>query len=99
MQLANLDLSPKDRVLLESIFAKYINDLEFYAFGSRVVGNNKPYSDLDLAYKVIKENTLYRLKDDLAESDVSITIDFVNMDEISDEFRKHIETNMKKLAN
>ncbi len=34
---------------------------------------------------------IYLLKDEISESNISITVDFVNLDHVSIEFREHID--------
>lgn len=75
------------------ILAKNIPDREVWAFGSRVQGRAKPYSDLDLA--VIGEQPLSlavqaALADDFAESDLPIRVDIVDWATTKDNFRQII---------
>ena len=44
-----LHVSPAEWQIVSDILRKHIPDLEVRAFGSRVKGPVKPYSDLDLA--------------------------------------------------
>lgn len=97
MQLDNLSLSKKDKDILEEILSRYSNNFEFYAFGSRVQGNSKEYSDLDVAYILKAEDNLFKLKDEIEESNISITLDFVNLQDVSEEFRELIESQMQRI--
>ncbi|MBT4791511.1 MAG: nucleotidyltransferase domain-containing protein [Halobacteriovoraceae bacterium] len=94
MQLNNLSLSEGDKKKIDELLTKYSNNFDFYAFGSRVQGTAKKYSDLDLAYVIKGENNLFLLEDEIVESDISITIDFVNLDDISKDFRDLIDEQM-----
>lgn len=83
-------LSKSDRQYLSLILQKYRQDFEFIAFGSRVTGKNQIYSDLDLAVKNPLQKSLAALKNDLEDSRLSITVDIVDLEVVSSEFRELI---------
>lgn len=65
-----------------------------FAFGSRVSGKAKPYSDLDLVVKEknrIPINTLARLKEDFEESDIPFRVEILDWNGISREFQNIIK--------
>ncbi|XXQ68577.1 nucleotidyltransferase family protein [Neisseriaceae bacterium B1] len=65
-----------------------------WAFGSRVNGNVKPYSDLDLAILGDMPLSLAEhadLANDFSKSDLSWKVDLVDWCLIGDEFRAIIE--------
>ena len=64
-----LHLSDKDLALIKSILSKY--PYQFYAFGSRVKGKQKKYSDLDLCYKdAIPDAVISKMHEDFEETPI-----------------------------
>lgn len=89
----SIDLRADHLQLVRSILEKNVPDREVWAFGSRVQGRAKPYSDLDLA--VMGEQPLSlavqaALADDFAESDLPIRVDIVDWATTKDNFRQII---------
>jgi len=89
----DLGLAPEDLAALLKILRKYIPDEEVWAFGSRVRGTARPFSDLDLV--VVKETPLdlrtrAELKYELSESSLPIKIDLLEWSRASDAFREII---------
>ena len=67
-------LEKTDFFLLKSILKKY--PYKFYAYGSRVKGKYRKFSDLDLCImEAISEDELESLREDLEESDLAIKVD------------------------
>ena len=80
---------------------EYAPDCEVRAFGSRVTGGARPYSDLDLA--IIGEAplglvSLGLIKEAFEESDLPIRVDVIDWHDTSESFRKIIESNCVPLA-
>ncbi|MGB4544415.1 MAG: nucleotidyltransferase domain-containing protein [Smithellaceae bacterium] len=74
--------------------AKHLSPVEVFAFGSRVSGKAKPYSDLDLVVKEknrIPINTLARLKEDFEESDIPFRVEILDWNGISRELQNIIK--------
>lgn len=84
--IEKLHLSEKDREIIHSIIEKYKPDFEFFAFGSRVKGSHKKYSDLDLAFVNNNQQGFTKLKHDFEDSDLSITVDLVDLKNVSEDF-------------
>ena len=89
-----IDLPPEQLTLIKNILVEQVPGLEVRAFGSRVTGGAKPYSDLDLV--VVGEQALpldvyFRLKDRFEESNLPIRVDVLDWHRISEEFRQLIE--------
>jgi len=86
---------PENHLLtVKQILQKHVPDVEVRAFGSRVSGTVKEYSDLDLV--VVGENrinpkVLMYLKDDFEESDIPFRVEILDWNGISEEFRRIIE--------
>jgi predicted nucleotidyltransferase len=80
--------------MVKSILHKHLNGIEVRAFGSRVRGTAKEWSDLDLAVvseRKLRPEIVGNLKDDFAESDLPFRVDVLDWHEISPDFRKLIE--------
>ncbi len=63
-------------LLINSILTHYIPDHEVWAFGSRVNGNARRFSDLDLVIMdEVDDRTMALLRMDLSESDLPVRVD------------------------
>ncbi|MDQ5890821.1 MAG: uncharacterized protein QG604_695 [Candidatus Dependentiae bacterium] len=70
----------------------------FYAFGSRTKGNPKKFSDLDLCYKEpIPSNVINELEEAFEESYLPFTVDLLNWNTCSSEFRDIIKNDLIQL--
>lgn len=88
-----VDLRADHLQLVLGILAKNIPEREVWAFGSRVQGRAKPYSDLDLAVigeQPLSLTVLAALADNFAESDLPIRVDIVDWATTKDNFRQII---------
>lgn len=88
-----LDLSAKQLQIVCGILQEIVPDREVWAFGSRVKGTVKPYSDLDLVVrgeKVLSIRTRNRLMEAFQESDLPIRVDVLEWCAISPAFRQVI---------
>ncbi|MHB9035644.1 MAG: nucleotidyltransferase family protein [Armatimonadota bacterium] len=89
-----IDLEPKQLELIKRILAEHAPDCEVRAFGSRVTGKSRKYSDLDIVVfgsTKIDWRRIEALKDAFAESDLTIVVDVLDGNTISDSFREVIE--------
>lgn len=80
------------------ILKNHIYEGEVYIFGSRVSGNNKKFSDIDLAVNINRKLSLSEIsaiKDDFDESDLIYTADIIDYNSISEEFKNIIDSNKK----
>ena len=93
--MPTLDLSLRDLEVVRVILQKCVPDHEVWAFGSRVKGTAKPFSDLDLAIvgdSALPSDVAADLADAFDESDLPFKVDVVDWATTSDSFRKIIET-------
>jgi type I restriction enzyme, S subunit len=91
-----IDIRPDHWAIVRDILLKQVPRYEVWAFGSRVTGTTKPYSDLDLAVisdKPLPLNVIGGLADDFSESDLPWRVDVVDWAATSATFRKIIEQN------
>ncbi|MBF0612263.1 MAG: nucleotidyltransferase domain-containing protein [Magnetococcales bacterium] len=88
-----LDIRPDHLKIVQEILNRHVPDHEVWAFGSRVKGTAREYSDLDLC--VISDKPLDfglqgDLLDDFAESDLPWKVDVVDWATTSASFRERI---------
>ena len=91
-----LDLSPAALATVRVILSRHIPEREVWAFGSRVTGTAKPYSDLDLAIlgeEAMPTRTYKQLIEAFQESDLSFRVELVEWTTISPAFRERIRQN------
>ncbi len=92
--MPELDIKPADLKAVRAILRRYIPDREVRAFGSRLSGTAKPFSDLDLAVmgnEPLPASILADLKDAFSESDLPFKVDIVDWAETRENFRRIIE--------
>jgi predicted nucleotidyltransferase len=76
------------------LLERHVPGRELWAFGSRVNGTAKPYSDLDLVIlgsEPLSLSTLADLADGFSESDLPFKVDLVDWATTGERFRKMIE--------
>jgi len=91
---AALQLSAHEWQQLSAILQRYLPDYAVWAFGSRVKGKAKPYSDLDLAIisaKPIPLALLAEVAEAFSESDLPWKVDLLDWATTSERFRQVIE--------
>jgi predicted nucleotidyltransferase len=89
-----LAMTTEELNLLQSILKSYVPDFKVWAFGSRVTGTHKPYSDLDLALvgdEPISIETRAALSDALSNSALPYKVDIVDWASTSEAFQQIIE--------
>ena len=93
-----INLSENEINIIKDIFKNHIYEGEVYIFGSRVRGNNKKFSDIDLAVNINRKLSLSEIsaiKYDFDESDLIYTADIIDYNSISEEFKNIIDSNKK----
>lgn len=88
-----LQISDNEWQQVSAILQRYLPQYEICAFGSRVKGNAKPYSDLDLA--IISDTPLplallAEVAEAFSESDLPWKVDLVDWATTSERFRQVI---------
>lgn len=82
--------------IIQSILATYIPHREVWAFGSRVKGRVKSFSDLDIAIMGDSPMSIAEiadLKQAFSDSDLPYKVDLVLWSETSENFRQLIASN------
>lgn len=88
-----IDVDQKFLIVIKNILKKHISGYEVRAFGSRVTGKAKKYSDLDLVVmseKIIDKKILYNLEEEFAESDLPFRVEILDWQALNKDFRKII---------
>jgi predicted nucleotidyltransferase len=99
--VTRLEISPRDLQLVREIVARHLAEREVRVIGSRVSGDAKPFSDLDLVVmgdSPMTLATLADLRDAFDESALPFAVDLVDWATASDGFRRVIETRSVPLA-
>jgi predicted nucleotidyltransferase len=89
-----IDIDEKHLVLVREILQKYAPGVPVWVFGSRVKGQAKPWSDLDLVIvdqQRIPQKSFYQIKDAFEESDLPWRVDVLDWHRISPSFRAVIQ--------
>lgn len=91
-----IQIDEKHLKILLAILKKY--PYSFYAFGSRVKGEQQKFSDLDLCYKeFIPLNILNQIKSDLNESNLPFNVDLIDYLAASEDFQNLIKNDLIKI--
>ena len=94
MEVATDIILPPDQLrLVQDLTKEHLPGVEVWAYGSRVLGNPRRYSDLDLVAFVQKGQAarVYNLREAFEESDLPIRVDLFLWDELPDSFHRQIE--------
>jgi predicted nucleotidyltransferase len=72
-----LQLEPRHYQIIQKILSKY--PYQFYAYGSRVKGNARKLSDLDICYREdISDAIAFQIEEEFKESDLPFLVELVN---------------------
>ncbi len=88
-----LDLPENHLKLVCDILQQYVPEREVWAFGSRVNGKARPYSDLDLVIRgetALTPRTMNQLVEAFQESDLPIRVDVADWASLSPSFQQVI---------
>lgn len=86
-----LDLPADQLAVVRAILAEHLPHAKVWAYGSRVQGTAKRFSDLDLAVEDKEElsiSTWGNLHHAFQESDLPISVDILDMHAVKQPFRK-----------
>ena len=96
LKVGDIDLSSQQLTEVCTILSALVPDITVWAFGSRVVGNAREYSDLDLALITEEPISLGVMADLVAsfeESNLPFKVDLIDWACTSDNFRNIIMAN------
>ena len=85
-----IDLDKKQLALLDKIIKQYIPNKTVWAYGSRVTWKASEISDLDLVVFGCGSAEISDFKEALEESDLLISVDVMDWENIPDNFKKNI---------
>lgn len=88
-----IDLSQDQLALVHRLLEKHVRDCEVRAFGSRVTGKAKLYSDLDIVVlgpSRLPLGRLAALREAFSECDLPIRVDLIDWHAIPESFRAAI---------
>ena len=89
-----IDIQRRHWAMVRDILRRHVPDHEIWAFGSRVTGRARPFSDLDLAVitrEPLAWDVLARLANDFSDSDLPWRVDILDWATTGLEFRRIIE--------
>lgn len=91
--MTELLMSNQDKKILAQILNKY--PYTFYAYGSRVKGTARKFSDLDLCYQEnIPSYVLVEIEAELENSDLPFVVELVNWKHMRPAFQKVIQKDL-----
>jgi len=94
--LKTIDIEPENLVIVTNILLRHVPNRTVRAFGSRVTGTARTFSDLDLVVKgdiPLSLRMVSALKGDFTESDLPFKVDIVDWATTKEPFREIIEKN------
>ena len=96
-----IDLPAEALVIVNAVLRRHLPpSAKVWAFGSRVTGTARRYSDLDLALEAeqpLNWTVLADIAAEMSESDLPMKVDVVDLRAIEPSFRQSIESTMVAL--
>jgi predicted nucleotidyltransferase len=96
-----IDLPQEQLDQIRAIVRQHVHGGEVFAFGSRVSGRARKFSDLDLMIKAdgtVPWRTLADLREAFEGSDLPIVVDVVDWNSCSEQFRKQVGGALERIA-
>jgi predicted nucleotidyltransferase len=100
MSISQLDISSEHLSVVQQILRQLVPSCEVWAFGSRVKGTAKPFSDLDvviMSQQPLSLALLASLHEAFSESDLPWKVDIVDWSTTNQEFRAVIDQQKVKV--
>ena len=90
--IAAIDLSPGHLDVVQKLLQSHLAGVEIWAYGSRVKGNARRYSDLDLVAFITRDHAaqLNELRHAFEDSDLPFRVDLFAWEEIPESFHSQI---------
>lgn len=95
-----MKIDERDLEIVKGILNEFIPNVEVRAFGSRVKGTNRVFSDLDIALldsQKVDLKIISLLKEAFDESDLPFRVDVVDYMRVQASFRKIIDKHFELL--
>lgn len=88
-----IKLETRHKVIIEKILSEY--PYHFYAYGSRVKGENRKLSDLDLCYQEnVPSDIAEEIREKFAESNLPFMVELVNWKHMRPSFQQAIKKDL-----
>jgi predicted nucleotidyltransferase len=100
MSISQLDISSEHLAIVQQILRQLVPSCEAWAFGSRVKGTAKPFSDLDLvimSQQPLSLALVASLHEAFSESDLPWKVDIVDWSTTSLDFKTVIDQQKVKV--
>lgn len=87
-----IKLTKEQFLIITDILHRHFPTAKIWFFGSRVNGNARKYSDLDVMIQMQddKKQTFIDAKDEFEKSDLPFLVDLVNFDKVNFELRESV---------
>lgn len=96
-----INASQENLLILTKILNKHLpQDAVVYAFGSRIKGSSRQYSDLDITIKTqdqLPNKIMIEVKDELMESDIPFRVDVSQWNNLSINFKNCIKDELVEI--
>lgn len=94
-----VNLEDKYIKLLKEIISKYLVNYQLYLYGSRAKGTARRFSDVDIAINSLELNSLIlsKIKFDIEESTIPYSVDILDYNSISEDFKNLISSSLIQL--
>lgn len=89
-----LEIGYKDLTEVHAILRNIVPSATVWAFGSRITGKPKRFSDLDIAIlsdKPIPSETIWDLRESFSNSDLPFRVDVIDLASVSPDFKLIVE--------
>jgi predicted nucleotidyltransferase len=99
---STIDIAPHDLETIRQILQKNVPELTVWAFGSRVSGTARKFSDLDIVLvsdKSLDSLRMAIMRDEFSESDLPFKVDIIEWYGVEEYFREIIKENYFILQN
>lgn len=94
-----IDLEEKYIKFIKNVVSNHLTEYRIFMFGSRVKGTAKKYSDVDIAInsKNLTDKTKLLIEADLENSTIPYEVDVIDLNTISEKFRKNIVNDLVEI--
>lgn len=97
----SIAITEEELKIVDAILTEHVPDAEVWAFGSRVTGRARPYSDLDLVIETdepLSLGAIAALREAFTDSGLPWKVDLVDWSTLSDELRVQIRSHRMPLS-
>ena len=94
-----IDLDADQLRMVKEIINQYIPNKKVWVYGSRITREARDTSDLDLVVFDCNADEIYDLKESFLESDVLVSVDVMDWENIPDSFKENIKRKYVVLQN